>query len=261
MDGRNMTHETTSTRSNVHPYPRSFTPPQGIPAQHSATIAPMARGKALAPNIVEHTGLVRHGAFGGPADEFREIRTRLLALAGTENFVTLVVPVSSGSGGSYVARNLAAAFAFDEARNTVLIDCNLRRPSQDGALGISAAHGGLIDYLEQPGRGIQQVLYHTAIPRVQLIPAGAPRQWSIEYFASARMSTLIDSLRARGPNRYVFLDGPELKGSPDGAILANLADFVVIVAAYGCDTAGAINRAVAGLDPKKIAGVVFNHPR
>ena len=251
---------TESMQTNVRPYPRSFTPPQGVPMQ-SAAVAPLARSKALAPEVVEHTGLARHGSFGGPADEFREIRTRLLALAGAENFVTLVVPVSSGAGGSYVARNLAAAFAFDEAKNAVLIDCNLRKPGQHGALGISAAHGGLVDYLEQPGRGIQQVLYQTAIPRVQLIPAGQPRQWSIEYFSAARMSTLVDSLRARGPNRYVFLDGPELKGSPDAAILSNLADYVVLVAAYGRDSAASINRAVGSLDPKKIAGVVFNHPQ
>lgn len=250
---------TESMQANVRPYPRSFTPPHGVPSHTGAVASP--RTQALAAGVAEHHGLVRHGAFGGPADEFREIRTRLLTLAGNENFVTLVVPVSSGSGGSYVARNLTAAFAFDEARHTVLIDCNLRHPCQHGALGISAAHGGLVDYLEQPGRGLQQVLYHTAIPRVQLIPAGQPRQWSIEYFASARMSTLLDSLRARGANRYVFLDGPELKGSPDASILSNLADFVVIVAAYGRDTAASVNRAVAGLDPKKIAGVVFNHPQ
>ena len=45
----------------------------------------------------------------------RELRTHLLAHT-QGNFITLVVPVSRGSGGSFVARNLAAAMAFDEAK-------------------------------------------------------------------------------------------------------------------------------------------------
>src|SRR5205814_844525 len=62
-------------------------------------------------------------AINGFSDSFREIRTRLLALGGARNFATLVVPVRPGSGASFVARNLAAAFAFSEARSALLIDC------------------------------------------------------------------------------------------------------------------------------------------
>jgi Mrp family chromosome partitioning ATPase len=240
--------------SNVRPYPRDPRA-RGVPhpvarVQHTTALAPNPSGTALA----------RHAGGFGPADEFREIRTRLLALGGADNFVTLVVPVTSGSGGSYVARNLAAAFAFDEAKTAVLVDCNLRHPTQHGALNITTAHGGLLDYLEQPQRGLAHVLYQTGVPRLQLIPAGDARQWSMEYFSSARLSTLIDSLRARSANRYLFLDGPPLTASPDASILSALADFIVIVAGYGRDTPQAINRAITGLDSKKIAGVVFNDP-
>jgi hypothetical protein len=42
--------------------------------------------------------------------------------------------------------------------------------------------------------------------------------------------------------------------------LSELADFVVIVAGYGRDTAASVNQTVASLDPKKVAGVVFNYP-
>ena len=71
---------------------------------------------------------------------------------------------------------------------------------------------------------------------------------------------MIDSLRSTHSDRYVVIDGPALRGSPDARILADLADFVVVVAAYGRDPAERISQSVAGLDPKKIAGVVFNCP-
>jgi Mrp family chromosome partitioning ATPase len=192
------------------------------------------------------------------ADAFREVRTRLLALGGTNNFVTLVAPVSHRSGGSFVARNLAAAFAFDEAKTALLIDCDVRHPVQHTALGVKPAEGGLIDYLEHPALGVEKILYHTGIPRLRLIPAGKPREMSAEYFSSFRMRAVLDSLRSRYPDRYLFLDSPPVKGSPDARILADLADFIVLVVGYGRDTPAAVAQAASIFDPNRFAGVVFN---
>jgi Mrp family chromosome partitioning ATPase len=229
-------------------------------ASASRSIARMSEARALTVPELEARRMIHRDENAPEAtNAFREIRTRLLALGGAHNFVTLVTPVSPKSGGSFVARNLAAAFAFDEAKTALLLDCNLRHPAQHKALGIDADHGGMIDYLERPEAEIQDVLYRTGIPRLRLIPAGRPREMSAEYFSSQRMRTLIDSLRLRYADRYIFLDGPALKGAPDARILSDLADFVVVVAAYGRDTAAAIGQAIATLDPEKLAGVVFDH--
>lgn len=217
-------------------------------------------GGELMPLQLEERRLIhREDSVRRQSDAFREIRTRLLGIAGKQNFVTLVVAVSPRSGGSFVTRNLAAAFAFDETKTSLLIDCNLRYPSQHRELGVEPMTGGLIDFLEQPSLGIEPVLYRTGIPRLRLIPAGKARENSGEYFSSFRMSTMLDSLRCRYPDRYLFLDGPAIKGSPDARILSDLADFVVVVAGYGRDTPGAISQAVTNFDPEKMAGVVFNH--
>lgn len=214
---------------------------------------------ALAPLQLEQRRMIhREESVRRQSDAFRGIRTRLLSLAEHQNFVTLVVSVSPRSGGSFVARNLAAAFAFDESKTSLLIDCNLRYPNQHKALGVEPESGGLIDFLEHPTIGIEPILYHTGIPRLRLIPAGKARENSSEYFSSFRMRTVVDSLRCRYADRYLFLDGPSIKGSPDARILSDLADFVVVVAGYGRDTPAAINQAVANFEPDKLAGVVFN---
>ena len=214
---------------------------------------------ALAPLQLEQRRLIhREESVRRQSDSFREIRTRLLGLAGQQNFITMIASVSPHSGGSFVARNLAAAFAFDEAKTSLLIDCNLRYPNQHKALNVEPAQGGLIDFLEHPVRGIKSVIYHTGIPRLRLIPAGTLRENTGEYFSSFRMRAAIDSLRCRYTDRYLFLDSPAIKGSPDARILSDLADFVVVVAGYGKDTPTAINQAVANFEPSKLAGVVFN---
>lgn len=226
----------------------------------SQSIALMTERNVLATEQLNQRRLIhRDASVREQSDAFREIRTRLLSLAGADNFVTLVVAVSPRSGSSFVARNLATAFAFDEARTSLLVDCNLRYPEQHKALQVDPAHGGLIDFLEHPSQGIKPMIYPTGIPRMRLIPAGKARENSGEYFSSFRMRAVIDSLRCRYTDRYIFLDGPAIKGSPDARILSDLADFVVVVAGYGRDTPQAISQAVANFDPEKLAGVVLNH--
>lgn len=215
--------------------------------------------RALVPAQLEQRRMIhREDSVRRQSDAFRGIRTRLLELAGAQNFITLVVSVSPHSGGSFVARNLAAAFAFDEAKTSLLIDCNLRYPNQHKALGVEPEKGGLIEYLEHPIRGIKSIIYQTGIPRLRLVPAGTSRENSGEFFSSFRMRAMLDSLRCRYADRYLFLDGPAVNGSPDARILSDLADFVVVVVGYGRDTPAAVNQAVANFDSSKLAGVVFN---
>src|SRR5205807_2080149 len=60
---------------------------------------------------------------------FRELRTKISQQSQGQNAVILVAAVSRGNGASFIARNLAAAFAFDSAKTALLVDCNLRNPS------------------------------------------------------------------------------------------------------------------------------------
>jgi protein-tyrosine kinase len=223
------------------------------------SIARISEPHPLASRTLEERRLVhQNDSVRKHADSFREIRTRLLAMGGDQNFVTMVAAVSPGSGASFVARNLAAAFAFDDTKTSLLIDCHLRHPAQHTALAVKPANGGLIDYLDHPSLGIEKILYHTGIPRLRLIPTGTQREMGGEYFSSFRMRAMLDSLRSRYPDRYLFLDGPAVRGSPDARMLADLADFVVLVVGYGRDTPATISKAVGNFDPNKLAGVVFN---
>lgn len=215
-------------------------------------------GGALTPAQLEDRSLIRRSASVRPEVEaFREIRTRLLSMT-TNNFVALIAPVTAGSGGSFVARNLAAAMAFDESKTALLIDCDLRHPSQHETLQIDAQTGGLIDYLENPDDEIAGVVYETGVPGLSLVPAGRPRETGNEYFTSVRMRLMLDSIRSQHPDCYMFLDSPPVLGSPEARILADLADIVVLVAGYGQSTPEAIAQAAANFDPDKFAGVVFN---
>ena len=213
----------------------------------------------LSPRTLEERRLIhRQDSVRVQADAFRDLRTRLLNLRGNQNFVTLVAPVGHACGGSFVARNLALAFAFDEAKTATLVDCDALHPSQHAALAAGSDNCGLMDYLCGDVDDLEAVQYPTGIPRLQLIPNGSVREIAGEYFTSARARTMIDSLRSADPNRYIILDAPSALNSPDARILSDLADIVVLVAGYGKVTLDAIDKAAANFDPAKLAGIVFN---
>lgn len=221
------------------------------------SIAPRTGTTALTPLQLEDRATIYRGESARrEVDAFRELRTRLLAVVGG-NAVTLIAPVSAGSGGSFVARNLAVAVAFDESKNAILVDCDLRHPSQHTTMRLNASAGGLIDYLEDSEGDASDVLYDTGVARLRLVPSVQSRENGSEYFSSFRMRLLLDTLRTQ-PATQIFLDSPPVLGSPDARILADLADVIVLVAGYGRDTPATIAQAAANFDPKKFAGVVFN---
>ncbi|WP_448657262.1 polysaccharide biosynthesis protein [Pseudoxanthomonas mexicana] len=233
----------------------------GVPyrADTSRSLALMDEPKALTPRELEDRRVIhRNDSVREQADAFRELRTRLLALGGERNFVTLVAPVSHGCGGSFVARNLAAAFAFDDTKSALLVDCDALHPTQHTALRVDAGHGGLMDYLEDADADLGRILYRTGVPRLRLIPSGRQRETTGEAFSSFRMRAMMDSLRSRYPDRYLILDSPSVLGSPDARILSELADLVVLVAGYGKVTPESLEKGIGSFPADKVAGVVFN---
>lgn len=225
-------------------------------------LRPAPAGSAVEPlgtRALEERKLIhRNDSVRVQADAFRALRTKLLAHGGDTNFVTLVAPVNHGCGASFVARNLAAAFAFDETKAALLIDCDVLRPAQHRVLAIDANRGGLIDYLDAKVEDIATVQYETGLSRLRLIPSGSQREMTSEYFSSSRMRMMIDSLRASHPNCYIILDAPPALGSPDARILSDLADQVVVVSGYGRATVEDVDAAASAFDQHKLAGIVFN---
>lgn len=246
-------------------------PPADMPHSPDSRLLPSAgtgAGQALTVRQLEERRLIhRQESMREYADAFRELRTRLLGLAGAQDsadgrrgggsFVTLVAPVSHGCGGSFVARNLAAAFAFDETRQALLIDCDATHPAQAAAMRVDAEHG-LMDYLEDESLELGRILHPTGVPRLQMIPSGRPRETPGESLSSFRMRAMIDSLRAEQPNRHIILDGPPVRGAPDARILSDLADWVVLVVGEGQVARDLVDQSAASFAPEKFAGVVFN---
>jgi protein-tyrosine kinase len=214
---------------------------------------PLLGAEDLSRHGIIHPELVEDSA----VQAFRDLRTKIILQGQGENGVILVSAVSQGSGSSFVAQNLAAAFAFDAGNTALVVDCNLRNPSVHRLLD-DPSTPGLTDYLENPDLDLSTIIRPVGISRFRVITAGRKRDIPAEYFTSVKMRRLIDTVRWRYRERYIILDGPSMSDIADIRVLSELSDYVILVGRYGRVTGAQVENCVKEIGGKKLLGVVFN---
>jgi capsular exopolysaccharide synthesis family protein len=191
-------------------------------------------------------------------NQYRNLRTRLLAKCNKENFVTLVTSAVSDLDTAIVSANLAATFALDESKTSMLIEANIANPRLNQMFDMQN-HPGLIDYLEGETNDSDIVLQKTGIPRLRFVPSGVPRESATEYFTSDKMKYFIKELVTRYPDRFPIINTPSISSSADARILLELCDQVILVVPYGECTEEDILKASLTIGNEKLSGIVLNN--
>lgn len=233
--------------------------------ESSTNIGLMDEPRLLTADELEQERIIYPGGRNpGAVSAFRQLRTSLLRQSDSRNFLLMVTGVGQGAGASFVARNLAAAFALDESNTALLVDCNLPRPNSSSlALGYSdpSEPSGLTDFLESDLPQVESIIHPTGIPRMRVIPSGSLHRSNKEFFTSRRLPMLFRELLGRYPDRHIIMDVPPISESADARILAGLSNMVLLVVPYGRVTAGHIESAASVIPSDRYVGsVVSNQP-
>ncbi len=191
-------------------------------------------------------------------NSFREIRTRLLQKSQGKNFICMVASLNRAMGATFTAVNLAAAFAYEGGKTSLLIDCNPRDRQLSEMLDLKDARG-LSDYVVDPEMDAMDIIYSVGISRLRLIPFGSAIDTRREFLGSERMKEFIGVLKRRHIDRYIIIDAPPVELSADASILSELADYVLLVVPYGEVTNRRLRRVIKSFPADKIAGIVLNN--
>ena len=228
----------------------------------SRQIANMAEPTLLAPHELDAQNIIHPGMKNKVMlNKFRELRTKLLrptSKGRVGNSVTLITSVVPKGGASFTAINLATAFALDESKTALVIDCNLQSPSLHDRVYLEP-ECGLTDFLRGEVSGVDSIIYATGIQRLRLIPVGNQGASPAEFFTSPRMRAFLDVVKRRYPDRHIFLDAPAVNESADTRILASLCDRAILVAPYGKVVKSQIEAAVDAVGEDKLAGIIINN--
>ena len=187
---------------------------------------------------------------------FRELRGKLLRLADSQNFVCLVASLDPTGDSGSLAVNLGAVFAFDPSKSAIVIDCDTNHTLIDELL-TPGSDSGLIQYIEMGGKSAADLFVETGITRLRLIPSGFDSETRVEAFESSYMMDLVRELKLRYPDRFIFINAPNISASSEIQVLTNICDWIVFEVPYDRVSSGGIADALEVVGQDKVAGVVF----
>jgi polysaccharide biosynthesis transport protein len=141
--------------------------------------------------------------------------------------VVMVTSSLPGEGKSTFVCSLAGMTArANVAKKVLVIDCDLRRSSVAGTLGVARTEGTLDEYLAG-AKTLEQVMGRDEQSGVYYILARSNTPNSAEILDSNAMRTFIETLS----NQFdiIFLDTPPIMAVADALVTARLSDYVLFL--------------------------------
>lgn len=164
------------------------------------------------------------------SENFRTIRaTVALADPEKEYRVVSITSAAPSEGKSFIASNFAIVNA-QMGLKTLLIDCDLRRPSLRTTFEFEKEQKGLTQYIESGGGAFEDIIHRTEIPELDLIHSGKISKNPHELVNSDALKKLVAEVEKKYD--LVVIDSPPILAVSDPLIIASLADGLLYVTKF-----------------------------
>jgi capsular exopolysaccharide synthesis family protein len=201
--------------------------------------------------------LIRQADNHPDAEAYRIMRTNIEFNRKSPSASTLtLVSGGAGEGKSTTLNNLAYTFAKG-GYSTIVIDADLRRPSQHTIFGVQNS-SGLSDYLTKD-IALEDVVHATHIENLYLMTAGEMPRDAVGVLNSQRMLDLIKDVKTRFD--IAFFDSPPILGVSDASVLSSEMDLTIIVVQHRRFPKSMLQRVKQAIENVggTILGVVLNN--
>ena len=190
-------------------------------------------------------------------EAYQSLGTELyMSLSELPSRTVMFASAETGAGTSTVAREFATVMALNRETRTLLVDANLRRPTQHEALSVPRSPG-ISDYILGEAE-LSDCLRPTKIANLSILPAGRPAVAPPRVFSDSRMSSALGEFR----NAYdlVVVDSAPLAPFSEGVQLSRVVDGVVMVIHSASTKQTTARRVLAMLDDAgaNVLGSVLN---
>ncbi len=195
------------------------------------------------------------------SEAFRTLRTNLMFSSVERPLSTIAVTsTTDAEDKSTVLANLAVTFA-QGGYKTIIVDADLRRPSQHTLWDIKSG-SGLTTMMIEDSALANPPLVQTSVKDLWLLPAGQLAPNPADLLGSQRMNDIIGLLKARA--NYVLFDVPPVLAATDAALLSAKLDGVLLVLRAGKtrrDHAARAKQALERVHVRILGSVLTNAPR
>ena len=159
------------------------------------------------------------------AESFRNLRSSLfLKFRSEPQKVIMVTSSQPQDGKSFVSSNLAASIA-SVGHKTIILDCDLRRPTLHEKLNVINTVG-LSNYMVNNAT-IDKIIKKTDIENLWIIPAGPVLPNSSELIESGVLDNLIEDLKNKFD--FIIIDSTPVGLVADATLMIKYASFILLV--------------------------------
>jgi len=207
-----------------------------------------------APSLVVH-----HDRGGTIAEEYRAMRTNLLAQYPDERFCVLVTSAEAGEGKTVTCLNLALVLAERPDHRTVIVDCDLRKHRVATMLGINNVPG-LAEVISGKAR-LEQVIRDTKYRSLFVVPAGQAAPGEVgELLGRPDIDDVVNDLRRQYD--HVLFDAPPMT-LPDAGMLGRTTREAVLVVRMDKTHRESVDRAIGLLHAANVkpVGIILTYRR
>lgn len=190
------------------------------------------------------------------SESFRSVRTSMMFFRkGEKKKKILITSSMQGDGKSFIACNLAAAYA-SAGKKTILVEFELRNPKleeffeQESLEGLSAFLNNSAD--------IETITHETKIKNLDVIYAGEIPQNPVELIASTYTNKLFEILEEKYD--YIIMDAPPIGIVTDSYLLMEHSDVNLFVVRLNHTNKSFFSSLIKDLEQKEIqnVGMVIN---
>jgi len=190
---------------------------------------------------------------------YKVLRTQILQRTNGGGNAVMVTSALPGEGKTLTAINLAFTFAKEFKQTALLVDCDLRSQQIHKVLGYTSEKG-IVDYLldDCPAH---ELFVWPGVDKLTVISGGKTVKDSSELLGSPGMKNLVEDMKSRYPDRYIFFDVPSLLTSADSLAFAPFVDHIIVTVQAGQTPLQDVNKALRLLPGEKVLGLVMNRQK
>ncbi|MGA9585842.1 MAG: polysaccharide biosynthesis tyrosine autokinase [Terracidiphilus sp.] len=166
----------------------------------------------------------------------------------------LITSTIPQEGKSMVAANLACTLALRTQQKVLLLEGDIRRPTQSKIFGIGNKPG-ICAWLDGE-KPLINCLYRLAQPGIWILPAGVSTGNSLELLQSGRVTPMMEQLTNWFD--WVVIDSPPILPLADTSVWTNMADGILLVTRQGTTQKRQLQRGLEALGPQKLIGALLN---
>jgi len=166
----------------------------------------------------------------------------------------LITSTIPQEGKSVVAANLACTLALRTQQRVLLLEGDVRRPTQSKVFGIENKPG-ICEWLRGE-RSLQESIYDLEGLGISILPAGHASNNSLELLQSGRLPIMMEQLTAGFD--WIIIDSPPVLPLADTSVWTNLSDGILLVTRQGTTQKRQLQRGLEALGSQKLVGAILN---